>query len=84
MDKGELRIVCEGQLDLITLFEAGITNVVAPQGTAFTEIRARTLKRLVNEVVCSCWNGPDLPGTGGDRSLTAFASHFGVRPNPAA
>src|SRR4029434_1061327 len=30
-------IVCEGQLDLISLFEAGITNVIAPQGTAFTE-----------------------------------------------
>src|SRR5439155_15176354 len=28
-------IVCEGQLDLISLFEAGIMNVVAPQGTAF-------------------------------------------------
>src|SRR4051812_11091905 len=27
-------IVCEGQLDLITLFEAGIGNAVAPQGTA--------------------------------------------------
>src|SRR5204863_9841170 len=26
-------IVCEGQLDLISLFEAGIKNVVAPQGT---------------------------------------------------
>src|SRR6266576_4989885 len=38
-------IVCEGQLDLISLFEAGITNVVAPQGTAFTENQARVLKR---------------------------------------
>src|SRR5438045_322574 len=44
-------IVCEGQLDLISLFEAGITNVVAPQGTAFTENQARILKRFVNEVV---------------------------------
>jgi len=44
-------IVCEGQLDLITLFEAGITNVVAPQGTAFTEHQARTLKRYADEVV---------------------------------
>ncbi|MGH7935780.1 MAG: DNA primase, partial [Chthoniobacterales bacterium] len=43
-------IVCEGQLDLITLFEAGLTNVVAPQGTAFTEGQARILKRFVNEV----------------------------------
>ena len=44
-------IVCEGQLDLIMLFEAGITNVVAPQGTAFTENQARLLKRFVDEVV---------------------------------
>jgi len=38
-------IVCEGQLDLISLFEAGITNVVAPQGTAFTEHQARICQR---------------------------------------
>src|SRR5437879_8223822 len=44
-------IVCEGQLDLISLFEAGIRHVVAPQGTAFTEQQARILQRLVNEVV---------------------------------
>jgi DNA primase len=44
-------IVCEGQLDLISLFEAGITNVVAAQGTAFTEYQARILKRYVKEVV---------------------------------
>ncbi|PYK30582.1 MAG: DNA primase [Verrucomicrobia bacterium] len=44
-------IVCEGQLDLITLFEAGIKNVVAPQGTAFTDQQARILKRFVEEVV---------------------------------
>jgi DNA primase len=44
-------IVCEGQLDLISLFEAGIKNVVAPQGTAFTDQQARILKRYVDEVV---------------------------------
>ena len=44
-------IVCEGQLDLISLFEAGVKNVVAPQGTAFTEFQARILKRFVDEVV---------------------------------
>ena len=33
-------IVLEGQLDLITTFEAGIQNVVAPQGTALTERHA--------------------------------------------
>ncbi len=44
-------IVCEGQLDLITAFEAGVTNVIAPQGTAFTDKQARILKRYVEEVV---------------------------------
>ena len=44
-------IVCEGQIDLITAFEAGIKNVTAPQGTAFTERQAVLLKRHVDEVV---------------------------------
>src|ERR1051325_10006565 len=44
-------IVCEGQLDLIACFMAGVQNVVAPQGTAFTGDHARILKRYVEEVV---------------------------------
>src|SRR4051794_31844209 len=44
-------IVCEGQLDLITAFEAGVQNCIAPQGTAFTAKQARILKRYVEEVV---------------------------------
>ena len=44
-------IVCEGQLDLITAFEHGIQNVIAPQGTAFTDKQAHILKRYVTEVV---------------------------------
>jgi DNA primase len=44
-------VVCEGQLDLIACYMAGIHNVVAPQGTAFTPDHARILKRYVDEVV---------------------------------
>ena len=44
-------LVCEGQLDLIATFMAGVQNVVAPQGTAFTADHARILKRYVEEVV---------------------------------
>ena len=44
-------IVCEGQLDLIACFMAGVKNIVAPQGTAFTPDHARMLKRYVEEVV---------------------------------
>lgn len=44
-------IICEGQLDLIACFMAGVQNVVAPQGTAFTAEHARILKRYVKEAV---------------------------------
>jgi DNA primase len=64
-------IVCEGQLDLISLYEAGITNVVAPQGTAFTETQARMLKRLVDEVVL-CFDSDTAGTQAAERSLDAL------------
>ena len=44
-------IICEGQLDLIACFMGGVQNIVAPQGTAFTDQHARIIKRYANEVV---------------------------------
>jgi DNA primase len=64
-------IVCEGQLDLISLFEAGITNVVAPQGTAFTENQARILKRFVHEVIL-CFDSDAAGAKAAERSLDAL------------
>jgi DNA primase len=64
-------IVCEGQLDLISLFEAGITNVVAPQGTAFTENQARILKRCAEEVVL-CFDSDAAGAKAAERSLDAL------------
>jgi DNA primase len=64
-------IVCEGQIDLISLFEAGIKNVVAPQGTAFTENQARLLKRYVNEVVL-CFDADTAGQKAAERSLDAL------------
>jgi DNA primase len=66
--EADCAIVCEGQLDLITLFEAGLTNVVAPQGTAFTEGQARILKRYVNEVVL-CFDADAAGQKAAERSL---------------
>jgi DNA primase len=71
-------IVCEGQLDLITVFEAGITNVVAPQGTAFTEQQARILKRFVSEVVL-CFDSDPAGQKAGERSLATFVESFGLQ-----
>lgn len=44
-------IVLEGQLDLITAFEAGVQNVVAPQGTSLTDRQAALLRRFADQVV---------------------------------
>src|SRR6202011_2033783 len=57
--------------DLIALFEAGITNVVAPQGTAFTEGQGRILKRFVDEVVL-CFDADEAGQKAAERSLDAL------------
>src|SRR5258708_28709119 len=44
-------IICEGQLDTIACHEAGIENVVAPQGTALTEQHLRILKRYADDII---------------------------------
>ncbi len=48
--KKELFIV-EGYMDVIAMYQAGIHNVVASLGTAFTANQANLIKRYVNEVI---------------------------------
>ncbi|MCC6235107.1 MAG: DNA primase [Verrucomicrobiales bacterium] len=50
LDAGSV-IICEGQLDLIACFTAGVKNVVAPQGTALTGEHLRILRRYAQEAV---------------------------------
>jgi DNA primase len=64
-------IVCEGQIDLISAFEAGARNVVAPQGTAFTERQASMLKRFVEGVVL-CFDSDAAGEKAAERSLAAL------------
>src|SRR6202142_3560957 len=72
-------IVCEGQLDLIACFMGGVQNVVAPQGTAFTDQHARILKRYVNEVVL-CFDSDNAGQNAIVRSLDhLLASGLAVR-----
>jgi DNA primase len=72
-------IVCEGQLDLIACFMAGVQNIVAPQGTAFTADHARILKRYVEEVVL-CFDSDEAGQNAAVRSLdTLLASGLAVR-----
>ncbi len=60
-DKAPL-IVCEGYMDVIALWGAGIRRVVAPLGTALTEDQLMLLWRASDEPVL-CFDG-DRAGTG--------------------
>jgi DNA primase len=79
-------IVCEGQLDLIACFMADVQNVVAPQGTAFTDQHARIIKRYVDEVVL-CFDSDEAGQNAAVRSLdhllaSGIAVRVAVMPKP--
>ncbi|MBQ8342727.1 MAG: DNA primase [Clostridia bacterium] len=46
-------IFVEGQMDAITLYQAGFTNVVATMGTALTKDQARLAKRYTDKILIS-------------------------------
>ncbi len=64
-------IVCEGQIDLISAFEAGVRNVIAPQGTAFTSEQARLLRRFVESAIL-CFDSDQAGQKAIGRSLSAL------------
>lgn len=70
-------LVCEGQLDVIACHRAGMTNAVAPQGTAFTENHAALLRRFTDEVVF-CFDA-DEAGRKATRTGIELAITAGLR-----
>src|SRR5882762_3250856 len=53
-------ILVEGQMDCISVYAAGLQNVVASSGTAFTEVQAKLLGRFSKNVVVNF--DPDTAG----------------------
>ncbi len=47
----EVAVLVEGNFDVVSLHARGITNVVAPLGTAFTTDQAKLLKRFAPDIV---------------------------------
>jgi DNA primase len=43
-------IIVEGYMDFLALYQAGIKNVIATSGTAFTDTHARTLRRFTDTI----------------------------------
>ncbi len=72
-------ILVEGQMDCISVFNAGLHNVIASSGTAFTEIQARLLSRFSRKIVVNF--DPDAAGVAAaERSLALLVSEdFEIR-----
>jgi len=70
-------IVVEGYLDVIGCYQAGITNVVAPLGTALTESHVKILSQLCNEIVMLF--DPDSAGIKAALKSIDTAKNFNVK-----
>jgi DNA primase len=58
--KFDYAILVEGQMDCISVYAAGLQNVIASSGTAFTELQAKLLGRFSKNVVVNF--DPDTAG----------------------
>ncbi len=70
-------VVVEGYLDAIMCHQHGITNAVAPLGTALTEAQVRILKRFARRVVL-VFDGDAAGVAAAKRSLRLMLSEGGV------
>ena len=71
--KLDYAILVEGQMDCISVYNAGFHNVIASSGTAFTEIQAKLLGRFSKNIVVNF--DPDTAGAAAaERSLALLIS----------
>jgi DNA primase len=73
----EFALLVEGQMDCISVFLAGIQNVIATSGTAFTEQQVAILKRHTQNVVVSF--DPDVAGANATEKTLALLIEEGFK-----
>jgi len=71
----EFALLVEGQMDCISVFLAGIQNVIATSGTAFTEQQVAILKRHTSNVVVNF--DPDAAGANAAEKSIALLTEEG-------
>lgn len=70
-------LLVEGNIDVVSTYEAGIKNVVAPLGTAFTPSQAKLIKRFTDLVVIAFDN--DASGLAASERTQEILRDNGVR-----
>lgn len=73
MKKSGQVLLMEGQMDVITAFQAGIENVVASLGTAFTEEMARLLQNIGQ--ITLCYDGDNAGQESTERASSILEEH---------
>lgn len=72
-------ILCEGNLDIVTLHQAGFDNAVASMGTALTVEQTRLLSHFTKELVL-CYDNDHAGKTATERALQILRnSEFSVK-----
>lgn len=71
----EFALLVEGQMDCISVFLAGIQNVIATSGTAFTEPQVAILKRHTSNVIVNF--DPDAAGANAAEKSIALLTEEG-------
>ena len=72
-------ILCEGNLDVVTLHQAGFDNAVASMGTALTQEQLRLLSRYTKELVL-CYDNDNAGKIATERALEILNnSEFSVK-----
>lgn len=66
-------ILCEGYMDVISVYQAGVTNIVATLGTALTENQAKLLMKYSNEILL-CYDSDDAGQTATARAIDIINS----------
>ncbi|XGC81056.1 DNA primase [Bdellovibrio bacteriovorus] len=64
----DMALIVEGYMDLVSLYQAGIRNVVATMGTALTPDHGKMLKRMTKNVV-ALFDGDSAGMEAAERSL---------------
>ncbi|HTW90818.1 MAG TPA: DNA primase [bacterium] len=78
----QIPILVEGNFDMLSLVNAGINNVVAPLGTAFTPNQAQLLRRY-NPRITVCFDG-DSAGRKAGRRVIEILLAAGIEPQIAS
>ena len=72
-ESAEKCILCEGYMDVISVYKSGVTNITATLGTALTEDQAKLLMKYTDEIIL-CYDSDDAGQAATMRAIEIISS----------